>query len=591
MSSQDPRLVLVIRHTGQVFPLTQAPITIGRHVDNIIVLSDPQASRQHASISWQAGTYVIQDLGSANGTYVNERRITRPQPLRHGYVIRVGNTIFELQQARAEGEPEQTMAPAAARPAYAPRVEPGGRSTLPLVLGLLLAGIVVVGLLIGAILLLVGGGDREPTVTFQAPAQGAQIAVGNEIILQSTATGARDITRVELQVDDILIAMATSPDPDGQSSLTVNQPWTFGQIGPHVITAVAYTAGGKSSAPTTLSVTVVESVSQVTPTGTPSPTPTTELSPTETPTLPPTVPPPTVPLPDTPTPTHTATSTATPTSTPTSTPTPTPTPTHTQTPPPVVDFWADDTTIVAGTSTFLHWHVEHVLEIYLDGSPVTGPDGQREVNPAVTTTYELRAIHGGGEETRLVTITVVPGEVTVTLTGQGNLDGYVIGGMGSYNNQDIRVGNYGTASGENVYRGFLSFDLSGIPAGANVQSIQLRFFQMDVVGDPYGKLDRLYLMHVDYGPSLSPGAFDTATFDSAWLSPHTSPGEWYTITSNTIGTWIENNLAAGRTRLQMRLQFQPETDDGATADYARIEPGNNFFGTGNLPQLTITYMP
>jgi hypothetical protein len=197
-----------------------------------------------------------------------------------------------------------------------------------------------------------------------------------------------------------------------------------------------------------------------------------------------------VPLPDTPTPTHTATSTATPTSTPTSTPTPTPTPTHTQTPPPVVDFWADDTTIVAGTSTFLHWHVEHVLEIYLDGSPVTGPDGQREVNPAVTTTYELRAIHGGGEETRLVTITVVPGEVTVTLTGQGNLDGYVIGGMGSYNNQDIRVGNYGTASGENVYRGFLSFDLSGIPAGANVQSIQLRFFQVDVVGDPYGKLDR-----------------------------------------------------------------------------------------------------
>jgi hypothetical protein len=321
MSSQASNLVLVIQHTGQVFPLTPAPITIGRQPDNTIVLSDPQASRRHATISWQAGTYVIQDLGSANGTYVNERRLTRPQPLRYGYVIRIGNTLFDVQEAQAVEGGDQTMLAADARPALAA----GGRSMLPIVLALLLAGIVVVGLTIAAVLLIAGGGRGEPTVTIQAPAQGAQIGVGNQIVIQAAATGARDITRVELKVDDVLVAMVTSPDPDGQASLTISQPWTFGQTGPHLITGVAYTAGGQTSDPTSLSVTIVDSVAQVTPTTPsatePTPTSTATPTPTNTPTLFPDTPVPPPTLTDTPTPTPTAT--PTPTSTPTNTPTPT----------------------------------------------------------------------------------------------------------------------------------------------------------------------------------------------------------------------------------------------------------------------------
>lgn len=587
MSSPESGLALVIRHTGQRFPLTQVPVTLGRHTDNTIVLSDPQASRHHASISWQAGTYVVQDLGSANGTYVNERRIAAPQPLRHGYVLRVGNTIFDVQQAAAAREGERTMAAPSTPPRHRPPADAGRRSALPIVLGLLVAGIVVVGLAVAAILLLTGEGKAEPTVAILSPSQGAQIAAGQEVIIQTTASGARDISRLELKVDDVLVAMATSPEPDGMASLTASQPWTFGQAGPHVIAVVAYTVRGKTSAPALVAVNVVEALGQVTPT----PTSTTGPTPTETPIPPTTAPPPSVPPPDTAVPTDTPSPTPTATNTPTPTTTPTPTPTTTPSPTPLIQFWAEATTIPAGGSTFLHWHVEHVLEIYLDGAPVTGPDGQQEVSPAVTTTYRLRVVYSGGEETQEVTIEVAPGEVTVTLTSQAALDGYVIGGQGSYNNQEIRVGNYGTASGENVYRGFMSFDMSGIPTGATIQAIQLRFYQEAIVGDPYGKLPQLFLVHVDYGPSLEAGDFDTTAFDSAWLSPHTAPGQWYTITSSTIATWITQNLAAGRPRLQMRLQYSPETDDGVTADYARLESGDNFFGTGNRPQITITYTP
>jgi hypothetical protein len=186
---------------------------------------------------------------------------------------------------------------------------------------------------------------------------------------------------------------------------------------------------------------------------------------------------------------------------------------------------------------------------------------------------------------------VPPSDVNVTKMSQAGLDGYVIGGQDSYNGLDIRTGNFGTASGEAVYRGFLSFDLSDIPATATIASVELRFFQAQVVGDPYGKLSKLYLVHVDYGASLDLGDFDIGGLDSAWLTPHTGSGQWYTITSETVAHWIEQDLAAGRTRLQLRLQFSPETDDGSSADYVRIESGENALGTGNVPQLSFTYAP
>ncbi len=397
---------LVIRHTGQVFPLTQAPVTIGRLSDNTIVLADPQVSRHHATITWQSGAFVIQDLGSANGTYVNDRRITGPQALGSGDVIQTGNTQFDVQLAPAAGEADRTMVGAAAAPST------GKRSALPIILGLLLAGIVIVGLGIVAILLLSGDRDRVPTVAIQSPPQDAQIALGNEIILQASAAGAPDISRLELAVDDVLVGTSVSPDSEGTGSLTVSQPWSFSQTGSHVVSAVAYTASGETSEPASVDVVVIDALGQITPTATASAEPST-TTPTATPTA-------TEPQPDTPTPTTspTWTLTPTPTATPSHTPPPTdtPTPTHTPTepPPPVIQFWADDTTITAGDTTYLRWHVEHVQEIYLDGTPATGPDGQQAVSPATTTTYELRVIHAGGEETRSVTITVLPAIQTWT---------------------------------------------------------------------------------------------------------------------------------------------------------------------------------
>ncbi len=90
---------LTVQQTGQTFPLPlgQELLTIGRKSGNTIVLADDlKVSRHHATIFRQEYAYVIQDVGSANGTYLNGERLTEPEPLKDGDVIEMGDTTFEV---------------------------------------------------------------------------------------------------------------------------------------------------------------------------------------------------------------------------------------------------------------------------------------------------------------------------------------------------------------------------------------------------------------------------------------------------------------------------------------------------------------
>jgi hypothetical protein len=71
--------------------------TLGRG-DVEIRLEDPFASARHAQISRQGHVVVIEDLGSTNGTYLNEEPLTGPQPLHAGDRIRIGDSEFSYLQ-------------------------------------------------------------------------------------------------------------------------------------------------------------------------------------------------------------------------------------------------------------------------------------------------------------------------------------------------------------------------------------------------------------------------------------------------------------------------------------------------------------
>ncbi|GAB4515890.1 MAG: hypothetical protein OHK0046_20080 [Anaerolineae bacterium] len=82
---------------NQVIPLLLPELTIGRATNNAtweIGLQDPSVSRPHARLKWLHETWMLYDLGSSNGTYINHQEVTqRGLPLRDGDTINFGATM------------------------------------------------------------------------------------------------------------------------------------------------------------------------------------------------------------------------------------------------------------------------------------------------------------------------------------------------------------------------------------------------------------------------------------------------------------------------------------------------------------------
>jgi pSer/pThr/pTyr-binding forkhead associated (FHA) protein len=100
MDEMEPRL-LVERANGHpagvAYEIPDAGATLGRG-DVEIKLDDPFASSRHARISQQGHVFVIEDLGSTNGTYLNDEPLDGPQPLHPGDRIRIGDSEFSYLQ-------------------------------------------------------------------------------------------------------------------------------------------------------------------------------------------------------------------------------------------------------------------------------------------------------------------------------------------------------------------------------------------------------------------------------------------------------------------------------------------------------------
>lgn len=85
--------------TGTTVALQGQTITLGRAHDSTIVLDDDYASSRHARIyPDQNGQWIVEDLGSTNGTYLDRTRLTTPTPIPPGAPIRIGKTVIELRK-------------------------------------------------------------------------------------------------------------------------------------------------------------------------------------------------------------------------------------------------------------------------------------------------------------------------------------------------------------------------------------------------------------------------------------------------------------------------------------------------------------
>ncbi|WP_181767339.1 FHA domain-containing protein FhaB/FipA [Streptomyces albidus (ex Kaewkla and Franco 2022)] len=85
--------------TGTTVALQGQTITLGRAHDSTIVLDDDYASSRHARIyPDRDGQWIVEDLGSTNGTYLDRTRLTTPTPIQPGAPIRIGKTVIELRK-------------------------------------------------------------------------------------------------------------------------------------------------------------------------------------------------------------------------------------------------------------------------------------------------------------------------------------------------------------------------------------------------------------------------------------------------------------------------------------------------------------
>ena len=89
---------------GASFALEGDQLTIGRDSSNEITINDAEISRRHARLTFQGGKYVLEDLGSTNGTFVNGQRLAGPRVLKNGEVVSFGEQIvlvFEVNSVDA----------------------------------------------------------------------------------------------------------------------------------------------------------------------------------------------------------------------------------------------------------------------------------------------------------------------------------------------------------------------------------------------------------------------------------------------------------------------------------------------------------
>ena len=78
---------------GATFTLEGDQLNIGRESSNEITINDAEISRRHARLTFQGGKYVLEDLGSTNGTFVNGQRLAGPRVLKAGEVVSFGEQI------------------------------------------------------------------------------------------------------------------------------------------------------------------------------------------------------------------------------------------------------------------------------------------------------------------------------------------------------------------------------------------------------------------------------------------------------------------------------------------------------------------
>src|SRR6478609_1005971 len=82
---------------GTIIPLGSSAVLLGRAPSCTLVLDDDYSSSRHARTYPEGDQWLVEDMGSTNGTFLDDQKVTAPVPVRAGAQIRIGQSVLELQ--------------------------------------------------------------------------------------------------------------------------------------------------------------------------------------------------------------------------------------------------------------------------------------------------------------------------------------------------------------------------------------------------------------------------------------------------------------------------------------------------------------
>jgi len=130
MASQFQLIMRTGPTPGATFTLEGDQLNIGRDSANEITINDAEISRHHARLTFQGGKYVLEDLGSTNGTFVNGQRLAGPRVLKAGEVVSFGEQVVLVFEVTTNDpgatmvSPRAAAVPSASRPPSSPPPPP-----------------------------------------------------------------------------------------------------------------------------------------------------------------------------------------------------------------------------------------------------------------------------------------------------------------------------------------------------------------------------------------------------------------------------------------------------------------------------------
>jgi|GEM_PF-1689267 len=166
----------------------------------------------------------------------------------------------------------------------------------------------------------------------------------------------------------------------------------------------------------------------------------------------------------------------------------------------------------------------------------------------------------------------------------GTNDGTVFS-YGGVMGTEIAVGDRG---GNDIARGFISFDVSTIPPGSTVKTALLRMYQAGVNFTPYVDLGSVAADHLMYGSSLGAEAFEASSLqaDIGTLCSSADLG-WKEL---DVTAAVQGDIDRGRAFAQFRLRFTPrETDGDGDSDQAVFDASGAFGGPAHVAELRVTF--